>query len=197
MSTTYGEQVKAKRKELGWSQSKLAQRVGSHAQTIDKIERGTIKFSRYLPRISVALGLAEVNGDAGPADATVALIGRNDLPLFFSAVEDGVMTINPASLSISRPQPLAGVTDAYAVVVSSGEMEPAFEVGDRVLINPLLPPEEGKDVMLRNDNRALIARLDKVSKDTWTVHQHSNGKRFKVSRKQFPDCHRVVGKFSR
>jgi transcriptional regulator with XRE-family HTH domain len=48
--------VRALRRKLGWSQEKLAERIGAHAQTIDKIERGQIKFSRYSTAIAEALG---------------------------------------------------------------------------------------------------------------------------------------------
>lgn len=51
--------LKLAREERGWSQTDLATMIGSHAQTIDKIERGQIRFSRFLPKIERQLGLAQ------------------------------------------------------------------------------------------------------------------------------------------
>jgi transcriptional regulator with XRE-family HTH domain len=50
-----GAKIKARRTALGWSKGRLAKAVGSHAQTIDKIERGEIKHSRYYRLIREAL----------------------------------------------------------------------------------------------------------------------------------------------
>jgi|SRR5262245_20148709 len=52
-----GQRIRQRRKQLGFSGQQLAKMVGCHLQTIDKIERGEIKFSRYLAPIYTALGI--------------------------------------------------------------------------------------------------------------------------------------------
>jgi transcriptional regulator with XRE-family HTH domain len=52
-----GKQVRAARERRGWSQVRLAEFAGVSQTTIDKIERGVTKQSRYLPNIARALRL--------------------------------------------------------------------------------------------------------------------------------------------
>lgn len=68
------EDIKSRRKKQKLSQARLASEVGSHPQTVDKIERGLIRFSRFLPLIEQRLGIVPtqptqqgyVDGFAGP-----------------------------------------------------------------------------------------------------------------------------------
>ena len=53
------DDIRKKRIALDMSRNDLAAAVGSHAQTVEKIERGEITFSRYLPAIERKLGLLD------------------------------------------------------------------------------------------------------------------------------------------
>ena len=55
-----GELVRKRRKELGFSQPNLARLVGAHVQTLNKIEAGEIKFSKYFYRLETVLGISIV-----------------------------------------------------------------------------------------------------------------------------------------
>jgi len=89
---TPGELIRARRKALGWSQAKLAQTVKTNQQTIDKIEQGTIKHSRFMRGIAAALELSW--DELEPIDlATMpagmipgkSLAGARDLPVHAAA----------------------------------------------------------------------------------------------------------------
>lgn len=51
------DDIRSKRLTLQMSRTDLANEVGSHAQTIEKIESGEISWSRFLPAIERKLGI--------------------------------------------------------------------------------------------------------------------------------------------
>jgi len=186
-------------------------------QTIDKIERGEIKFSRYLFPIAKRLGivnmLPEGTAAAHPAGDNAGsrepLFGERDLPVYGStqAGWDMVLTAEPIAYTL-RPAPLMTVKEAFAVLVSTEAMSPVFELGDTLLINPHLPPEPGKDVLLSEtlptnrqsdtDRTVVVGRLEKVTDSAWILLQRNRGpKPVTFARERWPRCHRIVGKYSR
>src|SRR4051812_14342058 len=67
--TQIGRNVRATREKIGWSQDQLAEAAGGSQTTVDKIERGETKRSRFLPYIARALGvpLDDLDPAAGAA----------------------------------------------------------------------------------------------------------------------------------
>lgn len=53
---TLADRLRARRKEVGWTQEQLAQRVGSSQAVIQKIENGKSLRPRKIDRIAEALG---------------------------------------------------------------------------------------------------------------------------------------------
>lgn len=209
MDPTFGQLVRAKRNELKWSQQKLGEQVGAHAMTIEKIESGKIKFSRYRDRLVHVLGLPSPTAVDLPQVATNLNlnIGPRDLPHFYAqdSTKGGFPTMLlrlPIVDQIARPFFLEGVSEAYAVAVSNDMMAPLYKWGDTIFVNPRLPPEPGKDVVIRASDKAdetdvIIGELESVSKDKWSLVQHSTGKKIGVPRELFPVLHRIVGKMNR
>src|SRR5262245_62197300 len=62
-----GQLIRQRRRQLNLSQRDLAKLVGCHMQTIDKIERAEIKFSRYHPIVYSVLGITEPLPSPKPA----------------------------------------------------------------------------------------------------------------------------------
>ncbi|MBO0715731.1 MAG: helix-turn-helix domain-containing protein [Rhizobiales bacterium] len=213
-TTTSGLQIAQARKKKGWSQQKLAARIGIHQQTLNKIEKGKIKFSRHTLSLQQALGI--VDGATGMSGTTV-LIGNDTttedwapLNCFYCAiceepVEYGQMVLPlETKTKIPRPHRLVAFEDAYAVVVAVPVMSPAYEVGDIVYVNPTLPTEPNKDVLLRKelDGQGAMVIIAQLVQDTpagWKVLQHSGTRKreFTVSKSQYPKCHRIIGKLNR
>jgi phage repressor protein C with HTH and peptisase S24 domain len=204
-----GETIREQREARGLSQAALAEAVGTRQQTIDKIERGIIKHSRYSARIATELGLSL--GDLMPA-ATAAggqrtaigapLSGGRDLPVYGS-VEGGkgqlIMSHDPVDW-VPRPAPLANVQGAYALIYTGESMAPEFEPGDTVLVHPHLPGVRDVSCVIYRDvdgdTWASIKRLVKVTPDAWIVRQWNPAKEFSLARKEWGRCHRIVGKYS-
>jgi len=218
--------IKQSRRQHKLSQKQLGNLVGCHAQTIDKIERGQITFSRFLLPIEARLGLhstTDLNATAvttklrqppSPVDklyGTIAAPVRVDLPLFRSAAASlraSEMFVTAKAVKMThRPLRLNDVEDAYGLTVGCDCMAPAFEVGDEAFVDPTLPPAPGKDVLLRasliEDGAAVIGRLETYSDKDWEIVQWNSGskpaspKKLTLPRTEFPFCHRVVGKWSR
>jgi phage repressor protein C with HTH and peptisase S24 domain len=84
-------------------------------------------------------------------------------------------------------------------------MVPEFEPGDIALVNPHLPVVLDTTCIFhaaREDEvRATIKRLRRKTGDTWYLRQwnppEGTKAEFTLSRKEWPICHRVVGKYSR
>lgn len=218
--TTSGLQIKEARKKKRWSQQELAQRVGIHQQTLNKIERGRIKFSRHLLPIQRELGIVEegmvgANG-AGflVGDAAQIADDWKEIKVFYSQfcaepVEHNAMVLPAATKKIARASLLQDAffeRDAYAVVVGVPVMSPAYEVGDVIYVNPTLPAEPNKDVLLRKelggDSEGAMVIIAQLVQDTpagWRVLQHNGLKKreFTVAKNQYPKCHRIISKINR
>ena len=103
---------------------------------------------------------------------------------------------------VIRPDPLISVEKAFAVHVVGDSMEPRIEHGERVYVNPALPPRRGDDVLLVNDNepgtwKALVKRLDRWDTDNWHVRQYSPAKEFTLKKRDWPKAFVIVSRASR
>src|SRR4051812_15400133 len=95
MSADIGHQIRNRRRERRMSQAELAEKIGTHQQTIEKIEKGETKHSRYLHLITEELDLPSPTskkshalkiGDEAPAPP---LVGERDLPVYGAAEGGG------------------------------------------------------------------------------------------------------------
>jgi DNA-binding XRE family transcriptional regulator len=226
--------IRTRRAEMKIGQGELATMIGAHPQTLNKIERGEIDFSRFFPKIETALQMEQgalvlagsgqhappmkphhpVRATQSALDAPTArfntLFSENaDVPLYASnlTVGEGVMSITAEPVGRApSPAMFAAVRGAYAVLVSTPTMIPAYEPGDTILVHPHLPAEDHKDVLLRCDLNgapgadSILARLVSHTRTHWMVREHAATPKAKprsVARKAYPHCHRVVGSFNR
>lgn len=210
------DNLKTARKAKGWSQPELAREAGVSQQLISQIENGVPSAGKdMLPTIAAALGIEVTDLDPNfwkmhpnPAARSVANSVRQPkpasaVPLYASARGGiGEMVLMDSEVGPER-FPLEGVRDAYAVYVVGDSMEPLFEQGDRVLVNPHKPPSAGSDVILQTDVNhhgerfAMVKRLVRGGGEQWELEQFNPPKRFKLPRKDWPTCHVIVGKYSR
>jgi phage repressor protein C with HTH and peptisase S24 domain len=213
---TIGEQIKRERVARGMSQAQLAAEVGISQPAIKKIESGQTERSRYLPQICGVLGLAisDLDGmDLRPMAENVLmpgleLAGAKDLPVYASA-EGGegqmIVHVDPVDW-VKRPTPLANVRGSYGLIVTGDSMEPEFWSGDIALVHPHLPPTPGSTYIFYAEDksgeaRAKIKHLLRVTATDWNLRQWNpppgEKREFRLSRREWPKCHRVIGKYSR
>lgn len=143
---------------------------------------------------------------AEAARAERALAGiRPPLQVFSSAQggSEGAMILSNEPVAwIPRDTRLDGIAEAYGCFVSGDSMEPAYERGNLLLINPTAAVNPGEDcVFLREGNDgtryALVKRLVRRNANSWTVKQFNPDRTFSLPHKDWPKAHLVIGKYNR
>jgi len=103
---------------------------------------------------------------------------------------------------IPRDTRLEGIREAYGCFVSGDSMEPAYERGNLLLINPTAAVGPGEDcVFLREANHgtryALVKRLVRRNANSWTVKQFNPERTYSLPHKEWQKAHLVIGKYNR
>ena len=111
--------------------------------------------------------------------------GGGDQEMF---LEDGPIGYTP------RPANLGGVRSAYAIYMVGDSMEPRYEPGWLLHVNPFKPPTRGRDVVVyKQDNAVLIKQFVGWEGDTLVLRQLNPPDTLRVPRDQVRECHLVVG----
>lgn len=219
---TIGQKIRKRRKEMRITADGLGEMVGAHAQTINKIEQDEIQQSRYLIPICNVLGIdpsllppivagrgkrtgkqVERRDEDSISPATMraprAFLSYSQFPIFNSTADKNAMISSSPIDFMQRPVPLSNVTESYGVMIGTDAHAPAFKVGDIALIHPHLVARPGDDVLLRerkDGGKIVLAELTSVTATHYAVKEHKKTSR-RISKKEFPICHRVIGKYSR
>lgn len=159
------------RKQKGFSQQKLADRIGIDVAQVSRMERGTAAVT--LDRLAEIAGILEVDvsdllqsasgttTNAKPVKMEGASTERmrEDVPVFGTAlgaprVVDGE-SVEQTSLNtgevvqyVRRPVILDGKADAYGIYVQGHSMEPVHLAGDLILAETKRPARIGDDVVV-------------------------------------------------
>lgn len=138
------------------------------------------------------------------------LVGRDKNIPVYAAAQAGngheIVTVDPIDW-VKTPEPLARVKGGYGLLVVSDSMEPKYEAGDIVLVNPHLPPTRETNVVLYSvfepggEADALVKRLVKFTSTEWHLRQwnppEGQERDFVLKRSDWPICHRIVGTYDR
>ncbi len=94
----------------------------------------------------------------------------------------------------SRPANLGGVRSAYAIYMVGDSMEPRYEQGWLLHVNPFKPPTRGRDVVVyKNGKAVLIKQFVGWDGDTLVLRQLNPPDTLRIPRDQVHECHLVVG----
>jgi phage repressor protein C with HTH and peptisase S24 domain len=94
----------------------------------------------------------------------------------------------------SRPANLGGIRSAYAIYMVGDSMEPRYEQGWLLHVNPFKPPIRGRDVVVyKSDKAVLIKQFVGWDGDTLVLRQLNPSDILRVPRDQVQECHLVVG----
>jgi transcriptional regulator with XRE-family HTH domain len=111
--------------------------------------------------------------------------GGTDQEMF---LEDGPIGYTP------RPANLSGVRSAYAIYMVGDSMEPRYEPGWLLHVNPFKPPIRGRDVVVYKEGQAvLIKQFVGWEGDTLILRQLNPPDTLRIPRDQVRECHLVVG----
>lgn len=156
-----GDNIRQRRKALGWTILDLANRIGSDVGNVSRLERGKQGYSdEILGKIAAALGCAVgdlFQGVSAESNVEVTALGSRRIPVL-SYVQAGALTesivpyTNPddwllTDLDLSR--------SAFALRIKGLSMyspmsEESFNEGDLVVIDPSVEPLPGDFVVAKN-----------------------------------------------
>ncbi len=103
-------------------------------------------------------------------------------------LEDGPIGTTP------RPANLAGVREAYALYVVGDSMEPRYEQGWLLHVNPWRPPVRGRDVVVYKTNQAvLIKQFVGWEGEALVLRQLNPPQLLRIPRAEVAGCHLIVG----
>jgi transcriptional regulator with XRE-family HTH domain len=215
-----GEKIRAAREAKGWSQEELANTAGVSQTTIDKIERGLTKRSRFLHYITSKLELdpSELDPEMYPSGSPTIVkdlpetverlrsYDKNLIPVYSLEISDSLekssgifVELSNTPLDFVQAPSFLNESGAYAIYMSEGFMFPEVDPGDLLIFDPRLPFVAGSTCVFveHGSSRRLIGRLAEYDKDFWTAAQWAENKAIKLSRKIFPRLNRVAAKFYR
>src|SRR5438876_825684 len=120
-----------------------------------------------------------------PIPVRSAARGGGDQEMF---LEDGPIGYTP------RPSNLNGVRGAYAIYMIGDSMEPRYQQGWLLHVNPFKPAIRGRDVVVyKKDKAALIKQFAGWEKDALLLRQLNPAREIKVPREEVAEIHLVVG----
>jgi phage repressor protein C with HTH and peptisase S24 domain len=103
-------------------------------------------------------------------------------------LEDGPIGYTP------RPSNLGGVRGAYAIYMVGDSMEPRYEQGWLLHVNPFKPPTRGRDVVVYKKGQAvLIKQFVRWEADALLLRQLNPPAELRIPREEVLECHLVVG----
>jgi hypothetical protein len=93
-----------------------------------------------------------------------------------------------------RPANLAGVRAAYAIYMVGDSMEPRYQPGWLLHVNPFKPPTRGRDVVVyKTGNAVLIKQFVGWEASELVLRQLNPPAELRIPREEVSECHLVVG----
>ena len=93
-----------------------------------------------------------------------------------------------------RPSNLVGVRGAYAIYMVGDSMEPRYQQGWLLHVNPFKPPTRGRDVVVyKSDKAVLIKQFLRWEGDALILRQLNPERELRIPRAEVGECHLVVG----
>ncbi|BEO56815.1 repressor [Serratia marcescens] len=151
---SFAARFKARRLELGKTQTQVAEEAGVSQQSIESIESGRTKKSRNLVQLARVLGCSPEWLLNGEDIIPLADINVRKVPIL-SYIQAGALTeASPISQFDGDMEYLITELDlstaAFALRIRGDSMEPEFKEGDLVVIDPEVQPYPGEFVVAKN-----------------------------------------------
>ena len=169
---------------LGVSQDEVLQHAGASIEPpVDAISGPTGPARRGRPPRAMPSPPAAPRAE--PIPIRSAGRGGGDQEMF---LEDGPIGYT------ARPANLNGVRGAYAIYMVGDSMEPRYEQGWLLHINPFKPPTRGRDVVVYKKGQAvLIKQFVRWEGDALLLRQLNPPGELRLPRDEVIECHLVVG----
>jgi phage repressor protein C with HTH and peptisase S24 domain len=166
---------------LGVSQDDVLRHAGDSGGAAPRSEPGRRgRPPRTTPSMAPAVPM---RADAIPIRS--AARGGGDQEMF---LEDGPIGYTP------RPANLGGVRGAYAIYMVGDSMEPRYQQGWLLHVNPFKPPTRGRDIVVYKRGQAvLIKQFLRWDDDALVLRQLNPPEELRLPREEVIECHLVVG----
>jgi phage repressor protein C with HTH and peptisase S24 domain len=126
-----------------------------------------------------------------------------DIPVLGSAEcgSDGVITLNTGEPIdfVRRPPGQVNRKGIYCIYAAGSSMEPVYEEGDLIYVDPHRPPRAGRDVVIqlvakgaRGEERYFLKRLVRRSGSKWRLKQFNPEKEIVLDEKDVAAVHLVL-----
>jgi phage repressor protein C with HTH and peptisase S24 domain len=172
----------------------------------DKMRKDVVdEDPEQLPLLESVKRRGTAGAIAAAANEVFIPSGRAPLQVFSSAqggTEGAMILSNEPVAWIPRDTRLDGIAEAFGCFVSGDSMEPAYERGNLLLVNPSIGVGPGDDCLFLRETAdgtryALVKRLVKAGPNGWTVKQYNPPRTYILSRKEWQKAHLVIGKYNR
>lgn len=143
------------------------------------------------------------NARLSAADAPDFQVFAKDIPVLGSAEcgQDGVFTLNTGDPIDFVRRPPAQMTrrGIYCIYAAGSSMEPVYESGDLIYVDPNRPPWPGRDVVVQlrkqseeGEIRYFLKRLVKRTGTQWRVKQFNPEKEIVLDEREVAAIHLVL-----
>ena len=203
----------------GLSMQALAERVGTTAPQINKLEKGERRLTLdWMTRLAAALGIEAkdllpapprprppaagtdrplLGGEAAPGPRLPVRDPRDLIPVRSAARggDEQEMFLEDGPIDyIARPHSLLHVRDAYSIYMIGDSMSPRFRPGQLLHINPYKPAQTGSGVVVtKTDNVVLIKEFVRRTESTLYLKQYNPLSELQYPLSEIRDLHVVVG----
>jgi phage repressor protein C with HTH and peptisase S24 domain len=94
----------------------------------------------------------------------------------------------------ARPANLTGVRGAYAIYMVGDSMEPRYQQGWLLHVNPFKPPTRGRDVVVYKQGQAvLIKQFVRWEGEALVLRQLNPEGELRIPKDEVAECHLIVG----
>lgn len=214
--------IRTLREQAGMTMQSLADRVGTTAPQINKLEKGERRLTiDWIHRIAQGLGVTpqaivsfdDQPTDVGPSQELYATSQPRDMvhpaPLPLAQTGTDLIPVRSAARGgdeqtmflqdgpidfIRRPPSLGLARDAYAIYMVGTSMLPRFRPGQMLHVNPYKPPQSGAGVVVTKTNDCvLIKEFVRRTRDHLHLIQYNPPLSIDLAVGDIRDCHTVVG----
>lgn len=167
----------------------------------------TVEYIKFGQRTGAVVAERRTGFEDGPEGIAIGATLPRTLQVYGSVLggdpglDDGKVESHEVTEVIDwirRPSMFDGRPDVYALYVTGSSMEPRFEPGDPVVVDPKRPPRPGDDVIVQlygEDGRVTLSLIKRLVRRTATelqLRQYNPDITFAVPLARVKDIHRVV-----
>lgn len=177
------------------------------APTGRRAQPGSPGFDSSASHLSEESGEGDVEGPSNvrpsSSEAPDFRFLAKDIPVLGQAEcgSDGAFTLNggdPIDI-VRRPPGLLNRKGIYCIYAEGSSMEPVYEAGDLIYVDPHRPPRAGRDVVIQlvakgpaGEERCFLKRLVRRSGNRWRLKQFNPEKEFVLDDKDVRAVHLVL-----